>query len=185
MTGVQTCALPICIYNFAADGTGDVSISDNADSWVAADAVGFYFRPPGPGEDPDDGIVDNADTGFSLVGTWGIATSPSGFYSSDYRYHAAGDGSSIATWSAELPTGSGTYEVFIRYPISALFATNVPYTINHADGSDTVVVNQSINGGQWLSIGIYNFAADGTENMSLPDNADSWVAADAVAFVRR
>ncbi len=172
----------IGIYDFADDGTEYVSLSDDADSWVAADAVRFYFRAPGAGEDPDDSIVDNADTGFSAVGTWKEDTKLSGFEPPDYRWHAAGDGSSVVTWDVELTDGTGYYEVFVKYAISDKLATNAPYTINHADGSDTVPVDQSINGGKWVSIGTYNFADDGTEYTSLSDDADSWVVADAVKF---
>ena len=61
-------------------------------------------------------------------------------------------------------------------------ASDAPFTINHGVVSDTVLVDQTIDGSQWVSIGIYEFADDGTENITLSDNADSWIIADAVRF---
>jgi hypothetical protein len=100
-----------------------------------------------------------------------------------FHYSAPGDGSDTATWDAELAGGPDNYEVIVWYPVYSGLANNALFTIHHAGISDTVVVDQSINGGQWLSIGIYKFVNDGTEDVILSDNADSWVAADAVRFV--
>ncbi|MBI5183485.1 MAG: hypothetical protein HY999_03885, partial [Nitrospinae bacterium] len=58
-------------------------------------------------------------------------------------------------------------------------------TINHAGLSDTVVIDRSINGGQWVSLGIHEFADDGTEDITLSDNANSWDVADAIRIVIR
>jgi hypothetical protein len=57
------------------------------------------------------------------------------------------------------------------------------YTINHANDSETVLIDQGINGGDWASLGRFEFAGNTTENVTLTDNANFWVAADAVRFV--
>ena len=133
-----------------------------------------------------DGIVDNADPSFSVVGDWGIYDAAPGIsgYGEDLRYHAAGNGSNTATWAAELSDGAGSYEVFVWYPVSTLLATNAQYIINHASVSDIVLIDQSINGGGWVSLGIYEFSGANTEDITLTDNANSWVVADAVRFVK-
>ncbi|MFV1952106.1 MAG: fibronectin type III domain-containing protein [Nitrospinota bacterium] len=170
------------VYDFAGDGTENVTLTDDADKGVVADAVKFE-----PCTTVLDGIVDNTDCNFSVAGDWKTAVkSPSpGFYGSEYCWTFAGFGAGKAAWTAELADGAGFYEVFVWYPIHTDYATNAPYTINHADGSDTVLVDQSINGGQWVSIGIYNFADDGAGSVTLSDDADNYVIADAVRFVRR
>ncbi|MFV1951056.1 MAG: S8 family serine peptidase [Nitrospinota bacterium] len=163
-------------YEFNDDGTENVTLSDNANSWVVADAVRFA---------PRDGIVDNTDPGFSLSGVWrryDAAPNISG-YGTNLRYHAAGNGIDTATWSAELSDGAGLYEVFVWHPICSKLATNAPFTINHKGRSDIVMVDQSVNGGQWVSLGVYEFADDDTENIILSDEANSWVVADAVRFL--
>ena len=134
------------------------------------------------------GIIDNADAGqFSVVGTWGTAPPTAGhdWWGDDFRWHAAGTGANTATWDAELIAGPGEYEVFVWYLHShatTLPATNAPFTINHANGFDTVRVDQTSNATQWFSIGIYDFNGDPAEGVTLSDNANSWVVADAVRF---
>jgi hypothetical protein len=46
------------------------------------------------------------------------------------------------------------------------------------------VIDQGINGGDWVSFGIFEFANHGTEDVTLTDNADSWVVAGAGRFVK-
>ncbi len=175
--------LNLGIYYFADDGTENIALSDNADSWVVADVVSFTPTSPPP---PPNGIVDNFDPKFSLTGKWPTSSNTNkapDFFGIDFRYHAPGDGSETVRWDTELIDGPGLYEVFVWYPISAKLATNAPFTINHNGISDTVLINQGISGGKWVSLGSYEFADDGTENITLSDNADSWVVADVVSFI--
>ncbi|MFV1951674.1 MAG: S8 family serine peptidase [Nitrospinota bacterium] len=127
-------------YYFKNTGTENVTLSDNADSWVAADAVRFGLS----------GIVDNADFGFSVAGDWETA-SGSSEKGEDYRYHAEGDGSATATWTAELTNGHDYYEVFVWYPIIPVevtpLATNAPFTINHSGYTGTGVIIAIIDSG--------------------------------------
>jgi len=175
------------IYEFLNNGTENITLSDNADSWVAADAV--KFEPTGlppstpPILLPSDGIIDNTDVGFRAEGTWPSSTHTSNFFGEDFQYHAPGDGTNTATWEPELVDGAGSYEVFIWYPVCSHLATNTPFIINHANGSDTLLIDQSINGASWISLGVYEFTNGGGGNITLTDNANSWVVADAVKFV--
>ncbi|MBI5182743.1 MAG: hypothetical protein HY999_00040, partial [Nitrospinae bacterium] len=133
-----------------------------------------------------DGIVDNTDPGFSVIGTWHTSTAAPDFYDNDFLYAGSpsgGTGSNQAIWDAELIDGPGFYEVFIWYPTGNITTVaNMPFTINHAGLSNTILVDRSVNGGQWVSLGIFNFIDDGTERVTLLDNANSWVVADAVKF---
>ena len=45
--------------------------------------------------------------------------------------------------------------------------SSAEYTVNHAGTSDVVTVDQDVDSGQWVSLGIFEFTADGTENVSL------------------
>jgi hypothetical protein len=176
----------IGIYEFVDDGTENITLTDKADSWVVADAVKFEPTdlPPSspPIAPPSDGIIDNTEEGFSVEGTWPSATFVPGFFGEDYQYHTAGDGAETATWEAELIDGAGDYEVFVWYPISADLATNAKYIINHANESNIVLINQSRNGGIWVSLGVYEFIDGGGEGITLTANANSWVIADAIRF---
>jgi hypothetical protein len=62
-----------------------------------------------------DGIVDNIDPGFSVIGTWHTSTLAPNFYGIDFLYAGSptgGTGSNQAIWDPELTAGPGAYEVF-------------------------------------------------------------------------
>ncbi|MBI5183533.1 MAG: hypothetical protein HY999_04145, partial [Nitrospinae bacterium] len=163
-------------YDFADDGKENVTLSNRADSWVIADAVRFV---------PIDGIVDNADPGFSVTGTWIPSTALPDFYGSDYLFAGSPDNNN-AIWNAELTAGTGDYEVSVWYPMANITLADMPFTINHAGLSDTILIDPSVNGGQWVRLGTFYFSDDGKENVTLSDNADTrvgWVVADAVRFI--
>ena len=167
-------------YDFTlSDGEG-ITLSNDADSWVIADLVKFEFF----------GIVDNPSPEFSTVGSWGVAPSDDGkvkyYYGRTFWFSASGTGEDKAIWSAKLSEGAGLYEVKVWYPernSPPAFAFNAPYTINHNGVSDTVIVDQNSNGGRWFSLGTYDFADDGTENVTLTDESLGWAIADAVVFL--
>jgi RHS repeat-associated protein len=86
-----------------------------------------------------------------------------------------------ATWSATIPT-TGTYEVYARWTQHPNRATNAKYTVNHAGGSALVTVNQMAGGGTWSLLGTYSFDV-GAASVSVTDQADGYVIADAVMFL--
>jgi PKD repeat protein len=103
----------------------------------------------------------------------------SGFYRENYEYSTAGSGSDQMKWLFSIPE-EGDYHVYVWYPASSTNSTNAPFTVNHANGSTTVPVNQRLNGGQWNSIGTYHFGVD-DYSVVLTDNVASGnVVADGV-----
>ncbi len=128
---------------------------------------------------PSQIIVDDVDAQF--VGNWGSSSYIPGFYGNVYRYHYPDSGYGYAAWTFDLPL-SGSWEVFAIWTSYPNRATDAPYTINHADGSTTIRVNQELNGGEWISLGVYNFNA-GTASVVLSDDANGVVIADAIKLV--
>jgi RHS repeat-associated protein len=60
-------------------------------------------------------------------------------------------------------------------------ATNAPFTVTHAGGSSTVVVNQRLSGGQWNLLGNWSFDSGTTYTVELTDDGTAGkVAADAI-----
>ena len=120
---------------------------------------------------------------FSKTGPWSAATDVQA-YTSNY-YHTSENNSDVtATWSPYLLAGQ--YEVFARYVNDANRSTNVPYTITHAGGATTVNVNQQEHGGEWVTLGTYNFVtgnANVTISFHVNSNNQNRVCADAVKFV--
>ncbi len=63
-------------------------------------------------------------------------------------------------------------------------AANVRYLVNHAAGTDTVIVDQSRNTGQWNYLGFYMFTNGQANNVTISAaGASGTVMADAVKFV--
>jgi RHS repeat-associated protein len=160
--------------------------SSRSQSWT-------YFPDGKMASRGDDGVpvgrhvvlVDNSDTQHvSTAGTWPAASSGSKFQGYDYRTNAAGTGSDTLTWRLVTPA-AGTYEVFVKYPTGVSgAATNAPYTVSHSGGSTTKLVDQTVRGGEWVSLGSYSFTKGISHSVRLSDNANGTVFADAVKLVR-
>ena len=119
-------------------------------------------------------IVDNPAATFT--GDW-IGPYAGQGYGDSVHYAAAGDGSATARWSA---TVAGRFKVYVTWSPQENRATNAPFTVR--DGETilaTVRVNQQLApDGGWLLLG--EFA--GTLSVTLTNDADGFVIADAVRF---
>jgi hypothetical protein len=98
-------------------------------------------------------------------------------------YASPGNNQAIYTPTISV---SGQYEVFEWHGDVAHSneATNVPLTIQHAQGSETQWVNQRQNQGQWNSLGTYTFESGNSGSVTISaENTDGIVIADAFMFV--
>ncbi len=131
-------------------------------------------------------IIDNTDPGFTVLSnSWSTGTTAPGHWGDNYRFRnttATGATFGEVEWRANLPA-AGAYEVAIYYPQGTNRATDAPFTVHHAAGDTTLLINQQINGGQWVVLGTFTFAAGTVGSVSLSNAASaSVVIADAVAF---
>jgi YD repeat-containing protein len=127
--------------------------------------------------------VDNTDTASIVkVGSWPVSTSQTGYIGSNYQSHAAATASTDSfTWNVSVPV-AGTYQVFARWTAYPNRTSDAPYTITHSAGVATVPVDQRSNGGDWVSLGTYNFNA-GVAAIALGVSATGYSIADAVQLV--
>ncbi|UCD29144.1 MAG: hypothetical protein JSV03_01275, partial [Planctomycetota bacterium] len=132
-------------------------------------------------------IVDNQDANFSNS-TSGGSWAP-GNHSEAYKdtfEETATDGDYMASWTPDLPA-AGQYTVYARWRADSTRSTAVPYAIDHATGSDTVTVDQTHNGGEWVLLGTYDFdqGSSGSVSVSVTNlvAASESLCADAVRFV--
>ncbi len=139
--------------------------------------------------DPIEVIVDNRDTGFSVSNgaAWNL-NSGNGYpyYSSDYYFTSASFDHSTdwASWTPVLPA-AGDYKVEIWWTSNASRDSSVYYEVDHNAATVSRGPYDMQNGdGQWNEIGIFDFAADGSESVKLtPDQSgESIYSADAVKF---
>jgi uncharacterized lipoprotein YddW (UPF0748 family) len=128
-------------------------------------------------------IVDNEDgaPAFTTVGSWstGAYGNP---YGSNYNWAYGGSGDRTATWRPDL-LFEGTYDVFAYWVQGSNRATDAPYIIHHLEGADTVRVNQETNGEYWYKLGSYSFEAGTSGDVTLTNDADEIVIADAVRWL--
>ncbi len=97
-------------------------------------------------------------------------------------------GSLSMTYKLAVPK-SGSYEVRVSYASAPNRASNVPVAIQHAGGSDTVVVNQRKKPaieGLFVSLGEFAFEAAKPAIITIRnDNTDGIVGADAVQLLAK
>ena len=166
--------------------TAVVSIANDDD-----DEHPYTFTVGGVGADPGETLFveDDSDDGFSAVGGWTSSANASA-QSGEFLSDAAGSGSDKATWSF-AGLAPGTYTVYATWVPAADRATNAPFTV--ADGAVsqvTVAVNQqqapsgrSDAGLEWTSLETL-YVTSGTLTVSLANNANGRVIADAIELVR-
>jgi hypothetical protein len=130
-------------------------------------------------------VVD--DTQATFTGDWPASATISPYVNAGYRHDDnAGKGAKSARFEAALPA-PGRYEVRVVYSPSGNRATNVPITIEHAGGSDTVLLNQRQAppiDGAFASLGTFSFTADRPAVVTFgTEGTDEHVIADAVQFL--
>jgi hypothetical protein len=127
-------------------------------------------------------IVDNEDgtPAFVIVGDWstGAYGNP---YGSNYNWAEDGPGDKTATWTPDL-LYDGIYDVSAYWVQGGNRATDAPFIIHHLDGADTVRVNQETNGETWFLLGSYPFEAGTGGDVTLTNDADQIVIADAIQW---
>ncbi len=171
----------------AASGTLNVSLSDNADGVVVANAV-TIVQTQAPSTTPS--MVDNSDGAFSESGSGWQGYSDSSSVDGGFRYCAAGTGENTAAMDFANVNPSTQYQVYATWSAAGNRATDAPYTVS--DGGTTLAtvdMNQqfapsdlTVSGQGWESLGTFT-AASGTLNVGLSDNADGIVDADAVMIL--
>ncbi len=132
-------------------------------------------------------IIDDADVGFSTSfsqDAWEEYTEVGGRHYGESHYYnpQIGTGQDIAMWSFTVPK-RGRYEVYAWWWEASWRPTDVPYTINHLDGSTTLRVNQQADGGQWNLLGTFDFQDQGSVVVTDDASSGQDVVADAVRLV--
>ncbi len=143
--------------------------------------AGFVATPKSTTPPGTSIIVDNNDGGFSCSASWSTGTSAADKFGTSYRYRNTQAISDQATFTANVAAGS--HPVSVWYPQGSNRSQTAGHVISHSTGSTTVVVNQQINGGQWLNIGTYNMnSGANTVKVSCWTTTGFVVMADAVKW---
>jgi acyl-CoA thioesterase-1 len=124
-------------------------------------------------------VVD--DTAAFADGAWTPSTSTAGAHLTSYLTDGNIDkGLKTVTYYPDIPV-AGTYPVYLRWASLANRANNVPVTINHVEGSTTVTVDQTVDGGIWYKLGDFPLAAGIDSSVVIGTTGTTgFVIADAV-----
>lgn len=121
------------------------------------------------------------------VGSWTNSGTVPPFIGSGYLTDNNTDkGQGSVTFTPAIPQ-SGRYEVRFAYTAHANRASNVPVTILHADGENTVVVNERETpplAGHFVSLGTFRFEKDGAGYVLISnEGTNGYVIVDALQFL--
>jgi N-acetylmuramoyl-L-alanine amidase len=128
-------------------------------------------------------VVDNSDASVQVKGKWTQTQSTAGFYGADYLFRTPGDGTSTVTYPFPSASPAGKYTVFAQWSAGPNRASNATYQVNSNAGSNSVSVNQKVNGGSWQQLGTFDFQPNKGQGVTISDKADGVVVADAVRFL--
>ncbi|MDI6827105.1 MAG: N-acetylmuramoyl-L-alanine amidase [Armatimonadota bacterium] len=130
-------------------------------------------------------IID--EEAATYQGSWPTSTcDPSLAYNGDYRYY--GTATSETAWAKWTPNleAAANYNVYCMYRSGSNRSTKAPYTVYWNGGSQTVQVNQTTNGGIWVTLVTGKPFAAGTSGYVKLGNgtaeSSKVVIADAVKF---
>ncbi len=139
----------------------------------------------------EDIVVDNDHPDNEMQGEWQVAKlgeRNTRFYGKDYLKHLftltnlnnenKAD-SAFFRFKPKLKK-SAYYEVFIRYPFASHLTAQC--NVKHRNGISTKYVSQRVFCGEWISLGIYDFAQKEDNYIELTAIVSGTVAADAAMF---
>jgi uncharacterized repeat protein (TIGR03803 family) len=161
-------------------GAVTVTVSDNANGYVIADAMVVQTATFPV-------VVDNGQYGYSTTGTgWANFNDPNACNGNE-QYAAPGTGANTATWQV-TDLAARSYNVEVDWTAYSNRATNATYEV--FDGSTllgTVSENQqvaptggaTVGGVTFQSLGQFTVSS-GTLRVVLSDNANGYVIADAI-----
>ena len=81
------------------------------------------------------------------------------YFGPGYRYTTDDFAIGYGKWTPTIET-TGKYEVFAMWNDSFGLGGSVDYTIHAANGTFLVPKNQTLNQGEWVSLGEYTFLDD-------------------------
>lgn len=130
-------------------------------------------------------VIDTADDECTLFGDGWFSSANVGYWGgTKAMLNTVGDGSSFAQFRTGL-NAAAEYEVHAWWVAAFNRCMETPYIVNHADGTDTVRVDQTQDHAKWNYIGTYTFNGDSSESVIISNLASqgTYIVADAIRFV--
>jgi hypothetical protein len=131
--------------------------------------------------------VDNTTAGrFTASTGWGTSTFSSQRFGTDYRFADPDTTTSDPAWYKINIPQTASYEVSVWYPANSGYNDSAPFIVATSTGNQTVRVNQRVNGGRWVSLGVFTLAAGDANKVGVSrwTSGTGYVIADAVRVTR-
>jgi len=162
------------VYTFGSNGSVTLTAPNRYPTSYCADAIRVI-----PAEPSADVIIDNRHAETSMVGSWPVSGGENPYGTDSVYNREAGNSFS---WLF-TPASSGYYEVSMWWTEFSSRSAVTPVEIEHAGGTASTTVNQLADGGQWNTLGTWQFTAGQTYAVSVLTLSDrSAICADAVRF---
>lgn len=135
-------------------------------------------------------VVDNADATtsgrFGVSAAWGWSNWNGGRHFWNYRFAYPSPVSDTAVYEFDVPA-RGRYEVYGWWPSHPDYNPTTPVGIKTASGWEWTTVDQTQNGGRWVSLGTYDMAAGDGPTVQVSRWSGNWgyIVADAFRLVGR
>ncbi|MEZ4745900.1 MAG: phosphodiester glycosidase family protein [Calditrichia bacterium] len=129
-------------------------------------------------------IIDTEDDNASLEGIgWFPSANPGFWGGTPAQLNSKGDGSNYAVFRPNLPAAA-TYQVYAWWVASSNRCTDTPVVVRHANGTDTVRVDQTGSTAQWNLIGEYSFSGTSADEVIISNAANNgtFIVADGMRF---
>jgi beta-glucanase (GH16 family) len=126
-------------------------------------------------------IIDNTDAGCTFSAPWTVSSGITGFYGTNYAYYSSTSSTTWAKWTPAIPE-DGNYRIFMRWAAYSNRPTAAPVEIKHMEGTSTVKVNQTLDGGKWNFLGSYQLTAGNANYIKILCSGGINTIADAVLF---
>lgn len=140
-----------------------------------------------PGADaPVEVILDEIDgqPWVTRVGGWSPRTNVAAYGGTFIQDDAADKGTKSVTYRPHIPA-AGTYNVQVWYPYRPNGDTKIPVDVITTTTTNTVLINQTLNGSRWVTLGMYPLEAGTNTAVRIRnDSTTLYVQADAVRFFK-
>lgn len=135
-------------------------------------------------------IMDNGDaSGVTIGGSWTSATSGSDYGANYIHDNNTGKGASKYVQFTPTISAAGVYQVYAWWVSGSDRSAATPIDVTYSNGAGgtnttTVTVDQTLNGGKWVLLGVYRFDAGTAGRIKIrTDGTSGRVVVDAVRLV--
>lgn len=127
-------------------------------------------------------VIDNKEA--LQEGAWEVSEYGVNFYGEDFNHISAGTGENKISYSSG-DIGAGVFDVYAWWTAHSENASNTKFEINTARLSKVVEKSQKKNGGQWNLLTTIPVRNTFGLNITISDDADGTVVADAIRLIYR